>query len=143
MWEMHRIRLHCIDKLTDMSMSPVERVVLAKNFHVPQWLHTGYKELVNRNETLSMSDSENIGYRSAVGVFQLREQRLRWDYDNYRYGHFRGGQKFALNSILQDELADEEAIFQTYAAAIDTTNPVPATNAAPTVGGVHVDSQTS
>ncbi|KAG6901623.1 hypothetical protein C0995_009896 [Termitomyces sp. Mi166 len=132
MWEMHKIRLHCIDKLTNMSMTSVERVILAKKFHVPRWLRTGYKELVtSENQTLSMSASERIGYRSAIGVFQLRE-RFKREASSYRYGSNTAEDlNVALENVFKDELAEEEAIFQTYAATGATGS---ATDATPVVG---------
>ncbi|KAG6897009.1 hypothetical protein C0992_004720 [Termitomyces sp. T32_za158] len=119
MWEMCKIRSHCIDKLTNMAMSAVERAVLAKKFHVPQWLRTAYTELVDQGQTLSISDSSSIGYRSAVGVFQLREQRHRRSYGYYHYPE----QNVTLESVFEEELAEEEAIFQTYCNT-DTTSSV-------------------
>ncbi|KAF5379189.1 hypothetical protein D9615_006037 [Tricholomella constricta] len=111
MWEMDKVRELAITNLTSSGMGSVEKIVLAKEFHVPQWLRSGYQELVNRQEMLSMEESERISYKSATGVFQVRESTR-----NRNQGYYGGMAKvLTIEGVFEVELAMEKAYYETYA----------------------------
>jgi len=103
MWEMDKVRGLAISQLTNAGMGSVEKIVLAKELHVPQWLRSGYQELVDRDEVPSMEDSDRIGYPSAIRVFHVREDRLRRVNRGHRYGY---GDALTVENIFREELAE-------------------------------------
>ncbi|KAG5641738.1 hypothetical protein DXG03_004310 [Asterophora parasitica] len=101
MWEMEKIRELAIDKLTSIRMIPVEKIVLAKEYHVPQWLRSGYQELVDRGEMPTTEEARKISFESATGIFQIRESTMR----GRNYGN---GSTFTVEGVFEAELVVEE-----------------------------------
>ncbi|KAG6909475.1 hypothetical protein DXG01_017197 [Tephrocybe rancida] len=120
MWEMNKVRQHSIDKLTSLPLGSVERIVLAKKYHVPQWLRSAYSALVDQNNYLTLVDSSEIDYPSAIKIFQLRETRARRNQGLYNYsqGYNYGVQPdLTLEGVFAEEFAAEEAACLRYASA--------------------------
>ncbi|RDB27014.1 hypothetical protein Hypma_004967 [Hypsizygus marmoreus] len=113
MWEMYKIRSLAIDKLTAMPVDSIRKIKLAKQFHVPQWLRTGYLELVNRNEMLSMEEAEQIDYVSAIRVFQVREEvRPRNGY------YSTSSTNTVIERVFKEELEVAQDIHHTYSPGL-------------------------
>jgi len=74
MWSFRGIRALAIDRLTKEEMGPIEQVLLAKQYSVPQWLRTGCDALAVRSEMLSVEEAGQLSYPTAILVFQVREQ---------------------------------------------------------------------
>jgi hypothetical protein len=74
MWTFKEIRALAIDKLTKETMGPIEQVLVAKQYNVPQWLRSGYQALATRSEMLSVEEAGQLGYLTAILLFQAREQ---------------------------------------------------------------------
>jgi hypothetical protein len=75
------IRTKAIERLSS-GLQPVERVLLARECLVSQWLTQGYREIVTELETISEADADKLGCKTTVKLFLLRENlRLR------RYGY--------------------------------------------------------
>ncbi|GLB42213.1 hypothetical protein LshimejAT787_1102280 [Lyophyllum shimeji] len=89
MWEMSKIRALAIARLSAIGMGSVEKIVLAKEFHVPQWLRSGYQELVDQTEMLSLEDCDKIDYPSAIRIFRMRECKLRDANNQSRHNGWR------------------------------------------------------
>ncbi|KAF7309187.1 hypothetical protein MKEN_01121300 [Mycena kentingensis (nom. inval.)] len=73
MWEFWDIRRTAIEVLTRRPIDDVERVVLAKDYHVTDWLRTAYQGLLRREKNLTMGDAERIGWQSAFQISHIRE----------------------------------------------------------------------
>ncbi|KAF8069058.1 hypothetical protein FPV67DRAFT_1780435 [Lyophyllum atratum] len=112
LWEMDKLRELAITKLT-AATTAIEKIVLAKEYYVPQWLRSGYQELVDREEMLSIEDSDKIGYISALRVFQVREDKLRRTYRGYGFG---SADALTVEKVFEVELADADAHYKTYAS---------------------------
>jgi hypothetical protein len=84
MWNFKDIRALAILKLTNEPMEPVEQILLAKTYVVPQWLRAGYYALATRSDVLSSEEAKRIGYETAVLMFQAREQILKVSYGGYQ-----------------------------------------------------------
>jgi hypothetical protein len=73
LWMFKELRAGAIWRL-NLRTSPFERVLLAKQYNVPQWLRSGYEALVRRTEMLSLEEARQLGYQSAFLVCQAREE---------------------------------------------------------------------
>jgi len=74
MWIFKEIRALAIDKLSKLTMDPIEQILLAKEYNVPQWLRSGYDTVARRSDILSLVEAEKLGYLTTIRLFQLREQ---------------------------------------------------------------------
>ena len=83
MWEIYDVRQIAIAHLTKLRppMTSVEKIVLAKEYFVEEWLRAGYEELVSRSSTLSDDEAEQISWKSAMWVCRIREEVQRSSYD--------------------------------------------------------------
>ncbi|KAF9457589.1 hypothetical protein BDZ94DRAFT_1314051 [Collybia nuda] len=76
-WHFDVLRKLALSQLTSVVMNPVERVVLAKQFNMWQWLRSGYESLVTRPEMISLEEAERIGYSTVHALYRTREERSR------------------------------------------------------------------
>jgi len=76
MWEFSEYRKLAIDKLSK-SLRLVDKICLAKEYKVADWLMEGYIGLASRQETISSDDEEKLGLSTVVRLFRLREGRRR------------------------------------------------------------------
>ncbi|KAG6829707.1 hypothetical protein H0H92_003742 [Tricholoma furcatifolium] len=116
MWEMNKIRRHAIDVLTGMSLGSIEKIVLAKKFHIPEWLRAGYSELAWQPQMLSLSECKEIDVELewALRLYQVRESRLQQELQRYRgYGQSR---VLTVEEAFAEEIAEEVASDSTYSA---------------------------
>src|SRR5262245_19275044 len=68
------VREKAIEKLRG-SLQPLERVLLAKECQVSDWLKQGYKEIVERRDTIDEADEKKLGCKTTVKLFRLRDKR--------------------------------------------------------------------
>jgi hypothetical protein len=87
MWNFKDIRALAIAKLTNESLEPVEQILLARTYMVPQWLRAGYDALATRSDVLSSEEAKRIGYETAVLMFQARERIRKTAWVNYNGGY--------------------------------------------------------
>ncbi|KAK0241235.1 hypothetical protein EDD85DRAFT_818140 [Armillaria nabsnona] len=91
MWHLSDIRQLAIKYLQqDAKLDAVERVVLAKAYSVSLWLRTGYLSLVKRAQPLSVEEAEQIGFQSAIQVYQVREDAVVKQAGNRGYTKYNG-----------------------------------------------------
>ncbi|KAG6829706.1 hypothetical protein H0H92_003741 [Tricholoma furcatifolium] len=121
LWEMNKIRRHAINMLTVMSLGSIEKIVLAKKFHIPEWLRAGYSELVDQHEMPSLSDCEEIGLLSAICIYQLREQRQIDSRSRFHVPSYDNN--INVETVFEKELAAEENFSRTYAADLEDMRP--------------------
>jgi hypothetical protein len=82
-WDVSEIRETAIQRLSTFKFDPVDKVLLATEYKVSQWLLEGYTELVMRPATLSDQDEKRLGFKAASKLYRIREKRLRDHIDNY------------------------------------------------------------
>lgn len=121
MWNFKEIRALAISNLSKQTIDPIEQILLAKSYNVPQWLHSGYDAIAQRSRMLSLDEAEQLGYPTAIRVFQVREQ-ARVDgwvntYD-HRYGHDGvppvGETSRIIENVFENELRVAKAVYDTY-----------------------------
>ena len=75
MWQLEHIRTRALQNLEykRVRKSAVEKVVLAFQYDVKQWITPGLNELARRQEPISMEDVELLGLDVALKVAAVRE----------------------------------------------------------------------
>ncbi|KAK0459180.1 uncharacterized protein EV420DRAFT_307115 [Desarmillaria tabescens] len=120
MWQLSDIRQLAIEYLQqDAKLDPVERVVLAKSYSISPWLRTGYLSLVKRVQSLSAEEAEQIGFKSAIQIYQLREDALVKQAGNRGYVKYNGtltdhDVQAAFDKVFQEEFRLADAASQRY-----------------------------
>jgi hypothetical protein len=67
-----KIREKAIEKLTfSYSLPPIERILLARECRVVDWLLMGYKELVDRNTIITVEEQQQLGIHTTVKLFRI------------------------------------------------------------------------
>ncbi|KAK0226423.1 hypothetical protein IW262DRAFT_766385 [Armillaria fumosa] len=120
MWHFTDIRQLAIKHLQqDATLDAIEQVVLAKAYSVSSWLRTGYLGLVKRTQPLSVEEAEQIGYRSAIQIYQVREDAVVKQAGNRGYVKYNGtltdhDVQVVFDKVFQEELRLAEAASQRY-----------------------------
>ncbi|KAK0486309.1 hypothetical protein IW261DRAFT_791106 [Armillaria novae-zelandiae] len=120
MWHLSDIRQLAIKHLQqDATLDAVEQVVLAKAYSVSSWLRTGYLSLVKRMQPLSVEEAEQIGYRSAIQIYQMREDAVVKQAGNRGYVKYNGtltdhDVQVVFDKVFQEEFRLAEAASQRY-----------------------------
>ena len=98
------IREKAIQSMDLEKLESVERILLAKECGVYEWLLRGYRELVQRTETISQQDEEQLGREATLKLFRLRDEYCRNQYwRNY------GEKEFNLDEIIRTKFREELA----------------------------------
>ncbi|RDB17451.1 hypothetical protein Hypma_001595 [Hypsizygus marmoreus] len=86
-WTMIDIRQMAIIHLPESeTMPPVDRIVLAKSCSVVEWLQPAYTKLVQRPESMSVKEAENLGLDVAIKLCRVQEDCIRrriYGFGNY------------------------------------------------------------
>jgi hypothetical protein len=73
-WEFDSIRTLAIQKLEGLTISAVDKVVLARQFNITSpWTLAAYTDLCQRPETLTFLEARALGLETAMRIYQLRE----------------------------------------------------------------------
>jgi hypothetical protein len=76
MWDFSHVRKLAIKELSNVAMNPVHRILLARQCTVQKWLFAGCEELAKRTEPISIREAEQLGWDTAILIFQIREKSL-------------------------------------------------------------------
>jgi len=77
MWYFRDIFAFAMSKLTGMAINPGQKVALAREFDISNWLESALTELALRDSPPSLQESQYIGMKTAVTIFHLREERWK------------------------------------------------------------------
>lgn len=77
LWGFSSLREEAISQLSGSTMDPISWVELARKYRVKEWLIAGYGDLVKRPASISMEESERLGWRTAIQLYQLREECIK------------------------------------------------------------------
>ncbi|KDQ58984.1 hypothetical protein JAAARDRAFT_205976 [Jaapia argillacea MUCL 33604] len=67
-----------IHKLATLVTSPVDKLILAREYGISKWLDEAYVTLCRRPEALSMEEAERLGTEDATLISQKREEVRLW-----------------------------------------------------------------
>jgi hypothetical protein len=73
MWELLDIRALAIKALSELNMSAVDKVTLARECKVTEWLLVGYEEIAKREKTITNEEAERLGWQAAFRLLRARE----------------------------------------------------------------------
>lgn len=81
---MKDVRNLAIQELINIGVNSMDKVVLCKMYGVANWLAAGYKELAEREKTISESGDEGeiLGGKTVVKMCRLREKDIRVNLPN-------------------------------------------------------------
>jgi len=72
-FEMEKVHKRAIRELESMKLDPVDRIVLAMEHNVPEWLDPAYVELCEREDPLHEGEAERVGLNVTVKLSWARE----------------------------------------------------------------------
>ncbi|KAF7356257.1 hypothetical protein MVEN_00957200 [Mycena venus] len=85
-WYFLDIRNIAIEQLNNRNdVTSVDRIVLARQYDIPDWLRLGYTDLSRRDESISREVADKIGWETALQLCQVRERALRRGRDSSYY----------------------------------------------------------
>jgi len=76
MWDFFDIRKLAIEELSASKMNPITKILLARQYTARALLFTGYDELANDTESISVADAERLGWDTAVRIFNIRQKNV-------------------------------------------------------------------
>ncbi|EAU85421.2 hypothetical protein CC1G_07115 [Coprinopsis cinerea okayama7 len=77
LWFFNDLRQVAIQALTILDIGPIRRINLARQYHIHEWLLSGYEELVARMSPIREDDVEEIGFRVALKLSGMIVERFR------------------------------------------------------------------
>ncbi|EAU91892.2 hypothetical protein CC1G_04659 [Coprinopsis cinerea okayama7 len=78
MWKFNDFRKLAITKLDGCLLAdPVERITLARTYHISSWLMTGYHALVTQKDAIADLQLDSLGHLCAVRLFTIRERLVK------------------------------------------------------------------
>ncbi|CAA7271197.1 unnamed protein product [Cyclocybe aegerita] len=73
-WDMKKIRAYAIHRLsTDILLSPIEKVVLARTHKVGAWLEEGLCSLASSDHRPTLADLATLGWETAAQILWIRD----------------------------------------------------------------------
>ncbi|KDN37644.1 hypothetical protein RSAG8_10049, partial [Rhizoctonia solani AG-8 WAC10335] len=74
MWNFKELRAYLIPLLEEW-LNDVDKTFYAHEFNIQQWVVPAYIRLCSRTEPLNSEEAEKIGFKGAMLIFRLREDR--------------------------------------------------------------------
>jgi len=128
-WNMTKIRqyaIHCLS--TKVTLSPIEKILLARAHRVGAWLDEGVTNLANRDFNLSptLEDLATLGWETVARIVWINNYLrlpLRFRRDAIKCGHCPSSSSLINANICgHNASANSELIFRGSASAISGTN---------------------
>ncbi|KAH7925678.1 hypothetical protein BV22DRAFT_1010702 [Leucogyrophana mollusca] len=74
MWKFESTKKLAVDHMSPMMMDPVDKICLANDYDVQQWLVPALDALATRKEPIGMKDAERLGMELTLKVAAIRER---------------------------------------------------------------------
>ncbi|KIM91607.1 hypothetical protein PILCRDRAFT_810890 [Piloderma croceum F 1598] len=87
LWTFRELRREAVDELSQMTIDPVDKVMLARDYRVEAWLMEGYTELIKRPGALSSSEKKSLGHETTVLLYEQREKALTRTLQRFGYAN--------------------------------------------------------
>ncbi|KAH6897820.1 hypothetical protein BKA70DRAFT_1032109, partial [Coprinopsis sp. MPI-PUGE-AT-0042] len=73
-WQMSKVRKLAIDNLSELEMTPIEKIALGREFRVADWVSSGAKSLATLKEDFPLQEVANVlGWETTARILCLRE----------------------------------------------------------------------
>jgi hypothetical protein len=78
MWEFIDIRARAIEELSKFDMRTMDKILLARECNVGDWLLSGYQEIIRRpaQACIDSEDAEKLGWETSFRLLKVREAFL-------------------------------------------------------------------
>ncbi|KAH7910498.1 hypothetical protein BJ138DRAFT_1087570 [Hygrophoropsis aurantiaca] len=73
MWDFQSVKQMAVHSISSMTIDPVDKFCLARDYDVQQWLAPALNDLAKRKEPIGIGDVEKIGLELALKVAAIRE----------------------------------------------------------------------
>ncbi|KAH7907393.1 hypothetical protein BJ138DRAFT_1014582 [Hygrophoropsis aurantiaca] len=73
-WGFENARQQAIDQMESMSIDPIDKICLARDYDVDEWLAPAVNDLVKREEPINVNDVDRLGLEFALKVAAIRER---------------------------------------------------------------------
>jgi hypothetical protein len=73
MWHFCKIRAAAIRHLENLSMDPVDKIVIARTSDISAWLVPALNELARRDKPIDLSEGNRLGMEWVLKIAELRE----------------------------------------------------------------------
>jgi hypothetical protein len=79
-WGFHAVRDQAIARLSSLAVEPIEKIILAKQYRVVQWLVPHLNALAQRDKPLSLDEGKRVasvlGWALVMKIAEVRESSL-------------------------------------------------------------------
>ena len=113
MWGYQGLRKRSVEKLDELKLDNIERLLMGRQFHVSAWLVKSYEALARRDETLTEEEGGLVGVSTVCQLAKLRE--LSWHFACVATPHMTiisGRDCFdftsEIHNMLENELKEDE-----------------------------------
>lgn len=111
MWGYQGLRKRSVEKLGELKLDHIERLLIGRRFHVSAWLVRSYEALARRGEGLTEEECGLVGLGTVCQIAKLRE--LSWQFACTHTGTMPNGRdnfdfKTAAHNMLENELKEDE-----------------------------------
>jgi hypothetical protein len=79
MWSFEDLRDLAIQNMSQLTVDPVERAALAKEYHIDEWLLPALNELAQREEPIGVEEARRLGWETALQIASVRESFIAWN----------------------------------------------------------------
>ncbi|KAF8161492.1 hypothetical protein B0H34DRAFT_381777 [Crassisporium funariophilum] len=76
MWDIQQLRDLTIRQLGAFGMDAVTKIILGKEYHVPEWTLQGCTNLACRNTGLTIEEAEMLGMQVVLRIYEVRDATL-------------------------------------------------------------------
>jgi hypothetical protein len=79
-WDLASVRNKAVAQsdIEIQKKTPVEKILLAKQYGVTQWLQEGYRSLVSRENTITDEERDQLGLETFARLMVAREKSFAW-----------------------------------------------------------------
>ncbi|KAG8914527.1 hypothetical protein FRC01_004026 [Tulasnella sp. 417] len=77
LWDFDHIRAYAIKNLKNSFLDPLQRIQLAEECNVKEWLHPAYARLCARRAPLTAKEGQILGFERFAALCRIREEVLR------------------------------------------------------------------
>jgi hypothetical protein len=114
MWGIAELRQEAVEELSKISLTSLEKVLLAREYKVEKWLVDGYAEFIKQGAILSDEEKKTLESHATIRIYELREDTYKRGTSQYhetfgaRYGWTRylEGVEARVRNTFSEELAD-------------------------------------
>jgi|ERR1700676_2442696 hypothetical protein len=79
MWSFDDLRDLAILNMSQLSIDPIERAALAKEYSIDEWLLPALNELAQREEPIGIEEARRLGWETALQIAAVRESFIAWN----------------------------------------------------------------